>query len=344
MSFEVNREPVDDVIGDVTSILRATRSIEIDDARMDWLYRNNPDGSAVLWSIRKSDTGEMAGFTVCLPRRMLVGGEQKLAWNGADFSILPKYRALGVALKLRRAAKTEIDQGAADLLYSHPNEKMQLIHERVGHSRVGMMQRYAKPLRIANRLSSKIPDAVAGVIDASIGRVVTSSKAGWLHRYQHQMTVEEAKFGDEFDRLFDRIGAQRTFLGVRDSRYLDWRYRQYPNVSFQVICARDGDQLEGYLILMRQSEAAFIQDIFYRNESVANDLLMKAIAFSRRQKMQSISMTLLEQSEVISILEPLGFRLRPGQSNMFSYSASEQFKDKIKDPSQWLIHVGDRDV
>ena len=114
MSFEVTEEPLDRVRGAAVSLLNATRRDPIDESRFDWMYRSNPDGPAVLWSVRETGSADLAGFTVALPRRMIVDGELRSAWNCADFSMDPRYRTLGPAIKLRRAYSCHYDFNLLD--------------------------------------------------------------------------------------------------------------------------------------------------------------------------------------------------------------------------------------
>ena len=57
----------------------------------------------------------MAGFTVAIPRRMRVDGSPCVCWNCADFSVAPKFRVLGVAVKLRRASREGVDAARGPL-------------------------------------------------------------------------------------------------------------------------------------------------------------------------------------------------------------------------------------
>src|SRR5262245_46663786 len=104
MAYEVIEEDPDRIEPLARAALEATRGEPAHPRRFAWLYRANPDGAAVVWSVRRSETGEFAGFTAGLPRRMFVSGRECLCWNCSDFSIYPRFRALGVAVKLRRAA------------------------------------------------------------------------------------------------------------------------------------------------------------------------------------------------------------------------------------------------
>ena len=100
----------------------------------------------------------------------MVDGDVCIGWNCSDFSVLQKFRTLGIAASLRRAAKQAIDAGRAAFLYAHPNSNMQLIHERVGHSRIGGMFRYTKVLRSEDYLQRSaatrwLPKAASKTMD-----------------------------------------------------------------------------------------------------------------------------------------------------------------------------------
>jgi len=100
------------------SILERNRNrVDIDYIkRYDWIYLNNPYGRAKAWIIFDDKSNRPVGFTGVFPRPVYVEGEKYLAWNCGDFSIDKKYRTLGVALKLRRAAKLDVDNGEVPFL------------------------------------------------------------------------------------------------------------------------------------------------------------------------------------------------------------------------------------
>ncbi|RPI83368.1 MAG: hypothetical protein EHM42_08485, partial [Planctomycetaceae bacterium] len=131
----VAEEPVEPALAEVRELLVRTRTYDISLDRLRWMYLANPDGPAVLWTVRQE--GELQGFTACLPRRMRVNGQPLRAWIGADFSMDPRQRTLGPAALLRRQARLGIEAGRADFLYAHPNERMALVHRRVGHQALG---------------------------------------------------------------------------------------------------------------------------------------------------------------------------------------------------------------
>lgn len=345
MGFRVQEEDPSKVQEEAVSVLSATRTTRIDEQRMRWLYSSNPDGPATFWSIRKEETGQMAGFTVCLPRRMIVNGVETICWNGADFSILPQFRALGVAIKLRRAAKTAIDEGRVAFLYSHPNAKMQVIHERVGHFPIGEMVRYAKPLRTAPYLERRMPSWLARLGGAMADPWATYTRKERRHRSESEIKVrDDLRFDDRYDRLFADVSPKRPLLGVRDSRYLKWRYETNPLKEYGVAEATQNEHLSGYMTFHSEDKTLQICDVFARDPGTAMDLLIAVIRWAR-SAFHTVSFTLLENSTEISLLEELGFRRREDKSNMFGYAPAEsKLAELIRSSSNWRITVGDRDV
>ncbi|NIU02668.1 MAG: GNAT family N-acetyltransferase [Nitrosopumilaceae archaeon] len=96
--------------------------------RFDWLYYDNPFGEARAWIIWDEAHDYPAGFTAVFPRKVLVNHKEYICWNCGDFSIEKKYRSLGIAVKLRKAAKECVDRGMVPFLYAHPNNRMVHVH------------------------------------------------------------------------------------------------------------------------------------------------------------------------------------------------------------------------
>jgi hypothetical protein len=348
MAYQVCEESLDRAQDEALALLKATRSGPIEAARYDWLYRNNPDGPAVLWSVRDTKSGEMAGFTVALPRRVLVDGKIQVCWNGADFSIYPKHRTLGTALKLRRAAKEGVDAGRAAFLYAHPNAKMQVIHEKVGHYAIGRMVRYATVLRSAGHLRRRFGRLVLpGVTGCVVDLAMRVSRAGWRHRPTcSTRVIHRPKFGDEFDRLFADAARQPPIVGVRDSRYLNWRYALNPLYETSAVLAEQNGKLAGYALYTVEDHVAHLKDLFTTGEAgIADDLLAALIEQGRKQRLVGVSAVLLDTHWLAPALQKFGFRERAETSLMFAYAReNDEQKPQLLDSRAWLVSAGDRDV
>lgn len=348
MSFLVAQADLNEARDEVVAALKDTRKTEIPSARFDWMYYDNPDGPAVLWTIRDGPTGEMAGFTVALPRRVYVAGEIRRCWNCADFSIHTKFRTLGVAVKLRRAARDGVDAGDAEFLYAHPNARMQVVHERVGHTAVGTMVRYAKLIKssgfLQRRLPAKWPVAVGSPI---IDRALALASRERRHRFTCSVRfVEEPRFDERFDRLSEESSMVRRVVGVRDAAYLNWRYGDNPLHRARAVFAEEGPRLCGYALFTIDQGIAYIKDVFPPNDpAVVRDLVAQLIREARRLSVESISVVMLEGNPVLSILKEFGFSLRVECSKMFAYAPENSpLRPSVLDSREWFMTEGDRDV
>jgi hypothetical protein len=344
----VAEERLDDVLSGIAALLSRTRTKPVTAERFDWLYRKNPDGQASIWSLRHASDGEMIGFTACLPRRMLVGGQTRICWNGVDFSIDPRFRTLGPAAKLRRQARLGIEAGRADFLYAHPNNRMAVVHRLVGHKPVGAMVRLARPLRLGpyagERLKSSTFGRVAGAVLDPLYRL--SCRESWSGGDPHVRFVAEPRFDEAFDELFSRHARVRRIVGVRDSRYLNWRYAQNPLYRTHALrYDRDG-RLLGYLLFTTEGEVLHVKDLFpVEDPAVLSALIGAAVRMGWSTGLKGLSIAVLEHNPLIQILSSHGFRVRTDHSQMYAYCTPQAgWHDTVLSPQEWFLISGDRDV
>ena len=348
IAFQVHEEDLDDVRDEAIATLVETRSIDIPQARYDWLYRDNPDGPAVLWSIREEATGEMAGFSMALPRRVLVDGRRCVCWNGGDLSVRPQFRRQGAATQLRVAAMQGVDAGRVDFFYNHPNAQSQPVYEKAGYFLIGTMVRYAKPLKteeyIRRRLGGRLLAAGAGKITDSV--LMLSSRERRHRTHCSTRVIQSPRFDQRFDALFAAAATGRRIVGVRDARYLDWRYTRNPLYKTQAILAEQRGELAGYVLFSVDDAVVHVRDLFTSADSPAgDDLVVALIDHARRMGKRGISAIVLEDNPLERSLIRFGFRRREDSSQMTGYAPAErELRPMIADQLSWFLTVGDRDV
>ena len=82
-----------------------------------------------------------------------------------------------------------------------------------------------------------VADRALRVWDSNIG----SSGGVTVHRHTGVL-------GDEFRILAKSMHAQRQVAGVRSTAYLEWRYRRHAVWRHDILCARRGGTLLGFLV------------------------------------------------------------------------------------------------
>lgn len=345
--YEVVEQSPCDLLPACVEILNATRRRESDEARFEWLYRRNPDGEAVVWMARAVD-GAASGFVAALPRRMLVDGTVRTCWNGADASVVPSARRQGLAGRLRAATRAGVDEGRVDFFYAHPNERMAGAHRRAGNQALGRMVRVRKILGLG-------PYAAERLRSRALGRVVSTlidPVLRWRDRAPEQHNVEAACVGEQlfdgrYDELFWREAeAGPRVVGVRDARYLNWRYAENPLYRTLRIEAAQQGRLAGYLLYVMDGDSVQIKDVFpMHHPEVVGALAAALLRQGYSEGWRSIGFVALESNPLLPALQGVGFRRQRETSEMFTYCRGDRaWAGAIGDKGGWWLTVGDRDV
>jgi hypothetical protein len=339
MAISVREVDLDRELPLLASVFNANFRLKGDDARFRWLYLNNPDGRATAWFVLDDRSGEVVGCTSVFPRRMRVRGSGRtvVAWNCGDFCITPRYRTLGAAITLRRAARDAVERGVCPFLYAHPNDRMLQIHLKVGHQPLGRMVRYAKLLR---------PHTGWRLADALGAGVLRGAGLDIFVRSRHEAELgDDAALGDELSELYEAVAPRLGTSLVRDAIYLRWRFGQNPSAGDRIILSRLGGRLTGYLVFAIDQSGALIKDWLARDAEAWNRLFAACLEELRRQAARSVSVIVLETHPDIARLQRFGFVRRPGASTAVTYARSTYARrSDVTTPEAWYMTVGDRDI
>lgn len=348
MNYLVIEEAPERVRWQAADALHATRGVAVSRERYDWLYCDNPDGPAVIWTICDRHTGKFNGFSVGLPRRILVDGQMRTCWVASDFSIYQEYRTLDVAMDLRRAAQRGVDAGRADFLYAHPNPRLQFIHERAENQCVGAMVRLAKVLRSRSVYARRMkhPWLTRPLAAATDPLMRLASREGRFGTATRTRLMMPARFDERFDGLFEAAAAARPVIGVRDARYLHWRYAANPLYRTHAVLLEEGKRLLGYALFKLEGRVAHLLDVLAVPEQhVPQVVIAGLIEHARRLELDSISAIVLQGHPLASALRGLGFLRRPEKAEMFAYvSPKNPLRWQVLDSRCWYATAGDRDV
>ena len=333
------------------TLLNNNRNSNVSSERFKWLYLDNPIGKARAWYVFDENIEKAVAFTCVLPRIVTIKGKDIICWNCGDFSVEKTHRTLGIALKLRRAATNAVDNHEVDALYAHPNDKMKVIHQKVGHICIGKMNRYVKIFETTQYVQRYVKNKyISGVISLLLNLAINFDKK-FKYRYPSEyrfQLLSDQEFSAEYDLLFCSISKYFPIVGKRDSLYLNWRYFKNPLNSFERIEIRTNKgELVGYLIYNIQNSVAHLIDIFCKpDKDIIQSMICFLIKKLKKQEVQSISVGLMNSNPLIKFIQKMGFKIRPGEeSSVYGY-ANENFifsKEWIKG-NNWFITVGDRDV
>lgn len=345
----VQEEPAERVLDETLALLNLTRPNR--DARsvdfLRWKYLENPDGEAVIWTVRSQPEGKLVGFTACMPRRMLVRGSEHLAWVGADFSIHPEFRTLGPAVKLRRQASQAIEAGRASFLFAHPNEKMAAIHARCGHVPLGAMIQLARPLQLASRLAQRKGGVfLKHVAGAVIDPLIRGAMRLWTPRLRSIEKLRGSVFDDRFDQLFKTHAQAFPVMGIRDARYLNWRWSRRSGEKPRVLLDLEGGKLRGFVVFTCEHQEVRIRDLFPGHDNrVVNRLLSAVVREGLIHRVSGLRTYFLEGNPLVSLMRNRFFfdRMEPTTAYVYLPRQSPLYDD-VTSCQAWFMSMADRDV
>lgn len=317
------------------------------DLRYDWLYLKNPCGEATAWIIWDEKKQYPAGFTAVYPRKMLVKGRELICWNCGDFSIEPAYRTLGVAVKLRKEAKSSVDRREIPFLYAHPNDRMAQVHLRAGHTKIAQMKRYALPIRVSRYLAGhglgKPFGAAADPVYSGLMRIRFRRTGDF-----ENLTGSEMQFTDAHRHICEEIAKVRSVVGLRDPQYLTWKFKDHPITHYELFNYFEKGKLVGYVIYAEQEGTIFVGEMMVSGQdAVQSNLLSTFVNYCVRKRKQAhvISFVTQEFNPLVKTLEAQGFRFRDDStSSVMSYCAIPEMKPIVEDGRNWFMNEGDRDA
>jgi len=189
----------------------------------DWKFRANPLGALEIIVAMQAERC-LAVYAV-LPQRCQLEGEPCLAGLQTDLAVDPDLRGgLGGSRLILAVGETYQRTYLGDgrkLEWGFPEPHLQrvcLAHLKVGVLRdVNLLVREPEPAPVA-------------------------APPGFEVR-----TI--ARFGPDLDRLWSRVGPALGTSTIRDTRQLNWRYADHPDVAYTLLEARSAGALRGVAVV-----------------------------------------------------------------------------------------------
>ena len=317
-----------------------------DDRRFEWLYLNNPFGIAKAWIAFDQDEDIVIGIAAAFPRLVQVYGENIVCWNLGDFAISESFRSLGPAILLQRACLLPIAEGKIPFSYDHPSVGMTAVYERIGVPPTGKVIRFAKPIKIDNKIKRYVGEGILARGFSSIGnRILEFRDRSRTVVRGYDISLHQGRFGDEFSQLDLRVACSFKVSGRRTAEYLNWRYLDNPLYKYEVITVRYGEKLLAYAVFTQINQDAMLTDIFgEQNPEVVEILLVKIIEILRQRRILTLSIPLLEFNPLIPFVKRVGFYPRESSHVVFYTQQNGRLDGVITECKNWFLTYGDRDI
>jgi hypothetical protein len=346
MTLSVRQADLDQDRQIIIEFLYQSLTRQSDSKRFEWLYEKNPHGAARVWLAIDSRRDMIVGTAAAFPRVMQVSGKDVICWNLGDFAIDRNFRSLGPGILLQKACLGPVLKGEIPFFYDHPSDSMMAIYKRLGISESGWVQRFAKPLRIDQKLENLF---VKGVITRGVGKV-----GNWLlevrdhricYKHHYDVAIHDGYFSEEFTDLDKRVSRRYRVCGRRTAEYLNWRYSENPLSRYQVLTVRNQGELRAYAIFVCTERSAILVDFFGEEEPGIPGTILSAVTdILRKGGVFTLSIPVLEFSVLIPIMKRCHFYPRERAPFIVGTQQGGHFDGLVTNIENWFLTHGDRDI
>ena len=341
---EADRGPLEAMYREVFGAKATENSRE----RWRWQYEDNPNcppEGPEIWVAKEGD--RVLGQYATMPVRLKVLDKFLRASWGMDVMVGPNLQRKGVGSRLflywDQQVEASLGLGLSVSSYT--------LFRKLNWEDVGPVPCFSKVLDVRGLLSRRLGAAGAAVLAPFVSLFL------WLvfpeRRTPARATVETRPvtepFDDAYDALWERVAPHFDFIAERKTRYLEWKYRRVPHVSYDVFEAHRDGELSGYIVLRLTKRngvpLALLVDLLARPEDKATigALLDQAFAWARERgaaRMQTFTFdrriaSRLANKGFMRIESPMQFCVR-----IRSDHVDERF---FRDTSRWHVTFGDSD-
>jgi hypothetical protein len=311
--------------------------------RFDWLYRGAPAGRARSWFVRDEAARRTIGVASVFPRAVWIDGESRRCGQVGDFAVEREYRTLGPAVMLQRATFEPVDAGELAFCYDCPPDGRGMApFVRLQMPPTLQTARYAMLLRADRQLSRRLgsfPGArlVALAANAFLALRGRSRAAGC------DISVLDGRFGDEFTAFDEECRTDTPVRMRRSAEDLNWRYRDDPLRTYEVLTARRRGELRGFLILSAAADDAALVDVAPAPpDPTACALLHAARRYLKRSLVQTFSVLAAQVPQAAAALGRIGFRRRSAGPIVVAYTPpGSRLGAVLQHPGSWPLQYAD---
>jgi hypothetical protein len=245
--------------------------------RFLWQFFENPAAQgrpAKLYVARVN--GDLAAFLAGLPVRLSIMGVEHAVLMPCDMMAAPEARGYNLGWRLTSKLAAECGDLAFSLAHSDAAAKL---YDALDWRPVDLWPVALRP-RNPGALVARAFRKVLGVrADATLARIIARcarraghvagaafDRATWP-RIGRGWTVERVSHADdELDAMWRRLSGAFGVTGVRDRRFVEWRFVRDPGATHILMVARKASEIRGYAavttVVQRELVFGKVMDLF----------------------------------------------------------------------------------
>ena len=334
--------------------------------RWEWQFERNPykPDDKIPVFIAVDENGKVVGQSAAMYEPLKLGAEMvTLAW-ALDAYILPDYRGRNLGFETLRlnCESSPVWMGMIMAPSSrHILEKLgcQAVDNVNSYRRVASFDTDSVNLGVRNRIhldgfrngmGKLLHQLRMDKLGCLLINSATTVQDAFLELTLDKGIViqEQAVFDTSFDRFWEKVQYNFPVIIRRDSQFLNWKYKEQPDVNYQVFTASRDGELSGYVILRcafpPETNSGIIADILTdpKDNDSLRALLFHAVKYFKAQKLKYIyaASTIPAYQRAF---QSIGFRKKKTIVPLLHSLLNENLTALLFSPSSWFLGRSDHD-
>jgi len=327
-----------------------------------WKFQENSGGVNSI--IVAEAEGKIVGHYAGLPT-LFKFKDRIVKWvQPVDLYILPEFRGLAKGILILRGMSEFGQQIAAEagiaLVYGFPNPLAYAVQKRILKNKdLGSLPTLFQRLNWRHGVQRRVPWVPQFLLQLVSIFSSLFYKMLLLRRRIPLANGVKIRFVPSFDEriddFWDRLKENYGIIGVRNRRYMNWRYVEKPDDSYEILLAESQGEIIGYSVLkIEQRETAsvgFIVDLLAIDPDLVGKLLIKeALRYFLLKRVDYALCNMLKTDCLYPTLLWNGFIEKEGfDAITITYlitdesQVDEQFLQFFTNPANWHLTLGDTD-
>lgn len=335
-------------------IFHETRSLK----EWSWKFQNGPLGHVNISFVAESK-GKIVGQYANLPLRFKYKEKILRVAFPVDNFVRPEFRGgmKGILKEMFEYQNQFAPENKIVSGFGFPNKEAYIIGKRILKYRdVGKIQVLFRRCNWFLAVKNKFPWFPPPILKL----IQSFSSMGfklliWMKDRENLKGIEIRaidSFDERFDLFWDKAKEQYGIIGVRDQRYLNWRYNR-PGSKYQIYIAETENEVVGYIVTGVKRNGGmtigYIIDLLVMNTSgVIATLIREALYGLISQKVDFVLCWVLPNTEAYGTLRKFEFIERedfPSVNIVYYIFNSEEIDEAfLKEVKNWYLTMGDSDT
>jgi hypothetical protein len=303
-----------------------------------WKYRHSPLETHII----VSTAGEkIVGVAHCIKMKVKLGSRVLVSYYDDDYATNPEYRKKGVYKAVTNYADAIKKESKADFCYWITRNPIVLTKAMI-HEQVTFPIPFSDLVRIRDIDSFiekyKIENASLLKTSFLLNKPSIVLNENCRTPRNDFTLVDVDKFDEKFETFLDNIADDYDYILQRNRDYMNWRFKQNPNVKYRIKAALSDNRVIGYVVLEIANDNGYlvgsIFDLLTLRDRVdiVRTLFDEAVKYLDSLNIDCISMTTMQGNFYQKIANSLGFINAPYASEVrvSFWGYNEYFYDTIR--------------